>query len=181
MGTIADIALRAAEARDIPGITAIYAREVSGGTASFELEPPDEAEMERRRQAIVAAGCPYLVAEAGGRVLGYAYAGPYRPRRAYRFTVEDSVYVGSEARGRGVGRLLLAALVEAAAASGFRQMIAVIGDSENRASVGLHAALGFAPAGSLRNVGWKHGRWLDSVLMQRSLGAGDGAPPDPGR
>jgi phosphinothricin acetyltransferase len=173
--------IRGSELRDIPAVTRIYRREVIGGSASFEIEPPDEAEMARRREAIVAAGCPYLVAEADGIVLGYAYAGPYRPRRAYRFTVENSVYVDAVARGRGVGRRLLAALVEAATAAGFRQMVAVIGDKENRASIALHTALGFVPAGVLRSVGWKHGHWLDSVLMQRPLGPGDAAPPEAGR
>jgi len=177
----AEMTIRAAEARDIAAVTLIYRREVIAGTASFEIEPPDAAEMERRREAVLAAGCPYLVAESAGSVLGYAYAGPYRPRRAYRFTVENSVYVHADARGRGVGRRLLTALVEAATAAGFRQMVAVIGDSENRASIALHTALGFLPAGVLRSVGWKHGRWLDSVLMQRPLGPGDAAPPEPGR
>lgn len=173
----AEMTIRACEPRDIPAITAIYRREVLEGSASFEIDPPDEAEMHRRRLALVAAGCPYLVAAADGAVLGYACAGPYRPRPAYRYTLEDSVYIRGDARGRGLGRLLLGALVEAAAAGGFRQMVAVIGDSANQPSVALHEALGFAKVGVFRSVGWKHGCWLDSVLMQRSLGRGDQAPP----
>lgn len=174
----AGMTLRACEAGDIPAITAIYRREVLGGTASFEIEPPDEGEMLRRWQALVAAGCPYLVvAAADGEVLGYAYAGPYRPRPAYRFTLENSVYVRPEARGRGLGRLLLGALIESAAARGFRQMVAVIGDTANRPSIALHEALGFVHAGVFRSVGWKHERWLDTVLMQRPLGPGGDVPP----
>ncbi|MBZ0229503.1 MAG: GNAT family N-acetyltransferase [Bauldia sp.] len=174
----AGMTLRACAAGDIPEITAIYRREVLGGTASFEIEPPDEGEMERRRLALVAAGCPYLVAAAvDGAVLGYAYAGPYRPRPAYRFTLESSVYVRPDARGRGLGRLLLGALIESAEQRGFRQMVAVIGDSANRPSIALHEALGFVHASVFRSVGWKHERWLDTVLMQRPLGPGGEAPP----
>lgn len=158
---------------DLPAIRDIYAHAVAHGTASFELDPPDLAEMTRRRDALVAAGYPYLVAAATGDaaapVLGYAYAGAYRPRPAYRHTVEDSIYVDPAAAGRGIGRLLLAALVAEATARGFRQMIAVIGDSANAPSIRLHAAAGFDMIGALRAVGFKHGRWLDSVLMQRAL------------
>jgi L-amino acid N-acyltransferase YncA len=168
--------IRPSRPDDIPAIAAIYAHAVRFASASFELEPPSEEEMARRREALVSAGYPYLVAEAAGRVIGYAYAGAYRPRPAYASTVENSVYVAPDAQGRGAGRALLARLVAEAEALGFRQMIAVIGDSENRASIRLHAALGFAHAGTLRSVGWKHERWLDSVLMQRALGPGDGAP-----
>ena len=172
--------LRPCEAGDVPAITAIYAREVEHGTASFELTPPDEAEMRSRRDALVSGGYPYLVAETeGGRIAGYAYAGIYRARPAYRSTLENSVYVGEGFRRRGVGLRLLAALVAAAEERGFRQMIAVIGDSANRPSIRLHEEAGFAPIGTLRSVGWKHGRWLDSVLMQRSLGTGDGTASDP--
>ncbi|RVU21652.1 GNAT family N-acetyltransferase [Methylobacterium oryzihabitans] len=170
--------LRPGTAADIPAVARIYAHAVVTGRASFETEPPGEDEMARRRAALVAGGHPYLVAEVEGRVLGYAYAGPYRPRPAYRFTVEDSVYVDPAATGRGLGRRLLGAVIAAAARAGHRQMIAVIGDSGNAASIGLHAALGFAPAGVLRAVGWKHGTWLDTVLMQRALGPGDGTPPE---
>jgi phosphinothricin acetyltransferase len=170
-------AVRPSRPEDIPQIAAIYAHAVLHGTASFELEPPDEAEMARRRLALVEAGFPYLVAEEGGRVLGYAYAGPYRPRPAYRSTVEDSVYVVPDAQGRGVGRALLSGLIEACEAMDFRLMVAVIGDAESRSSIGLHTAGGFTRIGAIEAVGFKHGRWLASVLMQRVLGPGAGAPP----
>ena len=168
--------LRDCEPSDIPAIAAIYGREVESGTASFELTPPGEAEMLARRAALVAGGYPYLVAEIDGAVAGYAYAGPYRARPAYLSTLENSVYVDQRFRGRGVARRLLAALVEAGAARGFRQMIAVIGDCANTPSIRLHEAAGFAHIGTLRSVGWKHGRWLDTVLMQRPLGEGEDAP-----
>ena len=175
--------IRPAVTADIPAIRAIYADAVLNGCASFELDPPDETEMTARMAKIRDAGLPWFVAEVDGRVLGYAYAGAYRPRPAYRFTVENSVYVDPAAKGRGLGRALLAALIETTTAMGYRQMLAVIGDSGNAASIGLHAALGFTHAGLLRSVGWKHGRWLDSVLMQRPLGDGDATPPaqEPGR
>lgn len=172
------VAVRPARAEDLPACRDIYADAVLNGCASFELEPPDAAEMAARHARIVGAGLPWFVAEVDGRVAGYAYAGIYRPRPAYRHTVENSVYVDPAAKGRGIGRALLAALIEATTALGYRQMIAVIGDGANAASIGLHAALGFAHAGLLCSVGWKHGRWLDSVLMQRPLGPGDGTPPD---
>ncbi len=172
------VLLRPCEPGDVPQITAIYAHAVRHGRASFELEPPDKAEMERRRDALVGAGYPYLVAEVGRAVLGYAYAGAYRPRPAYSGTVENSVYVAAAHRGRGLGRLLLACLIEEAERRGFRQMVAVIGDSANLASIRLHERLGFTHVGTLRSVGWKHERWLDTVLMQRALGIEDGAPPE---
>jgi L-amino acid N-acyltransferase YncA len=175
-GFEAEVIVRACEAADVPAITAIYRPAVLHGSATFEIEPPDEAEMLRRREALLAGGHPYLVAALGGEVAGYAYAGPYRARPAYRSTVENSVYVRDGLQGRGIGRRLLAALVDEAATRDFRQMIAVIGDSGNAASVRLHEACGFAPVGVLRSVGWKHGRWLDTVLMQRALGPGDSAP-----
>ncbi len=161
---------------DLPAIRAIYAGAVLHGSASFELDPPDLEEMTARRDRILGGGYPYLVAE-GADVLGYAYAGPWRLRPAYRATVENSVYVDPAAQGRGVGRALLSALIAECTARDFRQMIAVIGDSGNAASIALHRAAGFGDAGILRAVGWKHGRWLDSVLMQRALGPGDSAPP----
>ena len=169
--------IRPATLSDIPAITAIYGASVVTGTASFELAAPDEAEMGRRMAALGGSGHPFLAAERAGRLLGYAYAGPYRPRPAYANTVEDSLYVAAEAQRQGVGRALLRALVVESAARGFRQMIAVIGDSNHAASIRLHAAEGFAMVGTLKNVGYKHGRWLDSVLMQRSLGAGETTPP----
>ena len=169
--------IRAASQADISAITRIYADAVEHGTASFELEPPSEAEMARRMQELTNIGFPYLAADVDGTLAGYAYAGPYRSRPAYRFTVENSVYVAPEAQGRGVGRALLKALIEAAERSGYRQMIAVIGDSGQTASIALHAALGFAYVGTLPHVGFKFGRWLDTVLMQRSLGSGSTSAP----
>ena len=169
--------LRAARVADVPAICAIYGPAVTAGTASFELEPPDEAEMLRRFKAITEAGYPYFVAELDGQVLGYAYASAYRPRPAYRFTVEDSVYVGPNAQGEGVGRLLLGGLIDACVQEGFRLMVAVIGDSAQYRSIALHRRLGFTFCGTIHSVGYKHDRWLDSVLMQLPLGAGDKTPP----
>jgi phosphinothricin acetyltransferase len=174
------IPIRAAGAADIPAITRIYGQSVRTATASFELEPPDEAEMARRMRALIDGGFPYLAAEIDGALVGYAYAGLYRTRPAYRFTVEDSVYVAPEAHGRGVGRALLTALIAQCAARGFRQMIAVIGDpARQQPSVALHRSLGFRQAGVLDHVGFKHGRWLDSLLMQRALGPGADTDPAP--
>jgi L-amino acid N-acyltransferase YncA len=164
------LVIRAAVAADIPAVARIYAHAVRFGTASFELEPPDEAEMARRQRTLIDGGFPYLVAEADGAVVGYAYTGPYRTRPAYRFSVENSVYVAPEAHGRGIGRALLDRLIAEAAARGFRQMIAVIGDSDQAASIALHRAAGFRHVGTVAAVGFKHDRWLDSVLMQRELG-----------
>jgi L-amino acid N-acyltransferase YncA len=172
-----EITIRAAAAHDIAAITRIYAHAVEHGTASFEIEPPDEAEMARRRQALIDGGYPYLVAEADGVVAGYAYAGPYRARPAYRWSVEDSVYIAPDAHRRGIGRALLARLIEESERRGFRQMIAVIGDSGQAASIELHRILGFRLIGTFASVGFKHGRWLDSVLMQRPLGPGDTTVP----
>jgi len=167
---MAAISIRSVEPRDNAAITRIYAHAVRHGTASFELEPPDEAEMARRQAALVDGGHPFLVAEIDGKVVGYAYAGPYRTRPAYRWTVEDSVYIAPEAQRRGVGRALLERLIAEAEARGFRQMIAVIGDSAQTPSIALHEGLGFHHAGTLQAVGFKFDRWLDSVLMQRPLG-----------
>ena len=174
---MSDPIIRPAEPRDIPAIARIYDQAVREGTASFELEPPGEAEMTRRFESLMAGGYPYLVADIGGAIAGYAYAGPYRARPAYRWSVEDSVYVDIGAHGRGLGRALLGRLIAESEARGFRQMIAVIGDSANIASVELHRALGFRMVGTFDNVGFKFGRWLDSVLMQKELGAGDRTPP----
>ena len=173
-----NLRLRSCRGADLAAITAIYREAVLFGSASFEIEPPDEAEIARRHGALVGSGHPYLVADLDGELAGYAYAGPYRTRPAYRATVENSVYVDERFRRRGVARALLEAIIGAAAEGGFRQMIAVIGDSDNAASIRLHANLGFAPIGTLRAVGWKHGRWLDTVLMQRELGPGDATPSD---
>jgi phosphinothricin acetyltransferase len=171
--------IRPADPVDIPAITAIYAHAVLHGTASWELDPPDEAEMLRRREAILAGGYPYLVAEHAGLVLGYAYAGAYRPRPAYRATVENSIYIAPDAQGLGVGAALLEALMAECSARGFRQMIAVIGDGTG-ASIGsrrLHERAGFRLIGVAEKVGYKHGRWLDQMLMQKELGEGDRTPP----
>jgi phosphinothricin acetyltransferase len=180
MSAVAPIAVRAAAPGDVPRIAAIYAHHVLHGLASFEVQPPDEAEIGRRLADIRARGLPYLVAEADGRIVGYAYAAPYRSRPAYRYTLEDSVYVDRDCGGRGIGRRLLDRLVSETAATGARQMIAVIGDSANRASIALHEACGFAQVGLLPAVGFKFGRWVDSVLMQRALGPGDATLPGGG-
>lgn len=176
--TAGDLLLRPAVAGDIETIQAIYAHHVTTGLASFEEVPPDIDEIRRRWRAIADLGLPYIVAVADGRIAGYAYAGPYRPRTAYRFTVEDSIYLDPAFRGRGIGRSLLSALIEESTRLGKRQMIAVIGDSANTASIALHRGLGFADAGVFRAVGFKFGRWVDSVLMQRPLGPGDAALPE---
>jgi L-amino acid N-acyltransferase YncA len=162
---------------DLPAITAIYGEAVHTGTASFELEAPDQAEMARRRQAVLQAKLPWLTAERAGAVVGYAYAGPFRPRPAYRFCVENSIYIDAAARGHGLGALLLAELIARCEAWGARQMVAVIGDSGNAGSIAVHAASGFRYAGQVDQVGWKFERWLDVVFMQRSLGAGGTASP----
>ena len=169
--------LRAAHPADVPAIAGIYGHHVLHGLASFELEAPSIDEMLRRFEAITAAGYPYLVATEDDRVLGYAYASAFRTRPAYRHTVEDSVYIDPIAVGRGMGRQLLLALIEACTQAQFRQMIAVIGDSDQTASIALHRAAGFQMVGTFAAVGFKFGRWLDTVLMQRALGAGATTPP----
>jgi L-amino acid N-acyltransferase YncA len=166
------IPIRPAELRDIAAITHIYSHAVLHGTASFELEPPDEAEITRRYTALHAGRFPYIVAEIEGEVAGYAYAGPYRARPAYRFTVEDSIYIDPAAQRRGLGRALLERLLVESEKEGFRQMVAVIGDSNQRPSIALHESLGFRMVGTFEAVGYKFGRWLDSVLMQKALGKG---------
>jgi len=166
------IPIRPAKPHDLAAITRIYDHAVRHGTASFEIEPPNEREMARRYEALQADGYPYLAAELEGDVIGYAYAGPYRARPAYRWSVEDSVYVAPMAQRRGIDRALLERLITEAEIGGFRQMIAVIGDSANVGSVELHRAAGFRMVGTFDNVGFKFGRWLDSVLMQRPLGTG---------
>ena len=169
--------IRESRDSDLPTITAIYGHAVLHGLASFELDPPDAVEMARRRAAILDAGYPYLVAEQDGETIGYAYAGPYRTRPAYRCVVENSVYVAPDSQQAGIGRALLPALIARCEAAGFRIMVAVIGDSGHDASIRLHAACGFAHAGLLPAVGWKHGRWVDSVLMTRPLGPGADTAP----
>ncbi len=169
--------IRPARPEDIGAVAAIYAHHVLTGVASFEEEPPAEDEMIRRFDALRAADMPYLVAEAEGRVVAYAYAGPYRPRPAYRNSVEDSVYVAAGCAGHGLGKRLLLALIEACTARGFRQMLGVISDVEGP-SIDLHKRCGFTEAGRLKSVGFKHGRWVDTVLMQRPLGDGDRTLPE---
>jgi L-amino acid N-acyltransferase YncA len=168
-----------AAAADFNAIQRIYAHHVMHGLASFEETPPDAAELTQRWRAIADAGLPYLCAteDVGGALVGYAYAGPYRPRSAYRFTVEDSVYVAPGQAGRGIGRALLSQLIEICTNLGKRQMIAVIGDSGNAASIALHRACGFERTGIFQAIGFKHGRWVDSVLMQRALGPGNTSQP----
>ncbi|MBV7483023.1 GNAT family N-acetyltransferase [Bordetella sp. BOR01] len=174
----ASLIVRDSTAADMPAIQAIYAHHVLHGTASFELDPPSPDDMRARREAVLAQHMPYLVAELDGELVGYAYCTPYRPRPAYRHTVEDSVYVKPGKAGHGIGGRLLAALIERCTAGGWRQMLAVVGDSRNAASLALHASQGFHPAGTLRSVGYKFGQWRDTVLMQRALGDGDHCPPN---
>ncbi len=169
--------VREAAEDDLAAIQRIYAHHVVHGLGTFEERPPDLAETRRRRQAVRAQGLPYLAAELEGEVVGFAYATPYRDRPAYRHTLEDSVYVAPAAQAQGVGRALLARLVELCAGLGFRQMVAIIGDSANAPSIALHVGLGFRRAGALESVGYKHGRWLDTVILQRALGPGDGTEP----
>lgn len=171
------LSLRDSRDDDVATIQSIYAHHVRHGTGSFELDPPDLAAMHTRRADVLANGFPYLVAEAGGHVLGFAYANFFRTRPAYRFTVEDSIYVAEGARGRGVGRRLLAELVARCERAGCRQMIAIIGDSANTSSIALHAGGGFRFAGTMRATGWKFDRWLDTVIMQRELGTADRTAP----
>jgi L-amino acid N-acyltransferase YncA len=161
--------IRDAKETDVPAITEIYGYHVLHGTGSFETEPPDEAEMRRRRLDVVSRGLPYFVAEDSDKIVGYAYAGLYRTRMAYRFTLEDSVYIDHDHMGRGIGEALLRRLISACHECGCRQLVAVIGDSENTASIRVHEKLGFRHAGVLRAVGFKFDRWLDTVLMQLSL------------
>jgi phosphinothricin acetyltransferase len=170
--------IRAACEADAEALAAIYGHHVLHGFGTFEEVPPFPAEMDRRRRDITAHGLPYIVAEDGGRLLGYAYAAPFRHRAAYRYTVEDSVYVAADAIGQGVGRAVLSAVLDACEGLGLRQAIAVIGGSDNAASIGLHRALGFSPAGVAKGLGFKHGRWVDVVWMQKALGVADAGPPD---
>ena len=175
--------IRDAAPADLPAITAIYAHHVLHGTGTFEEEPPSEAEMAARIAGVQEAGWPWLVAEetgegGGGGILGFAYVAQFRPRSAYRFAGENSVYVRDDIRGQGVGKALVAALLRRAEECGFRQVFAVIGDSENAGSIGLHVSLGFRQVGVMRSAGAKFGRWLDVVTMQRAIGRGDRDPPD---
>ncbi len=169
--------IRPSQDADLPAITAIYGHHVLHGTGTFETEPPSGADMAARRADVLAKGLPYLVVVDAGQVLGFAYCQWFKPRPAYRFSAEDSIYLHPDARGKGLGRLLLTALVEQAEKVGIRKLIAVIGDSANAGSVGVHRSLGFEPAGVIRSCGWKFGRWLDIVLMEKTLGDGDRTAP----
>jgi phosphinothricin acetyltransferase len=171
------VQVRPATPEDLPAIQSIYAHHVLHGLASFEEAPPPVEEMRRRYDDVRARGLPYLAADFGGTLVGYGYCAPYRSRSAYRYSLEDSVYVRGGSEGRGVGSALLGALIERCESLGYRQIIAVIGDSANLASINLHASYGFVRVGTLRSAGFKLGRWVDSVLMQRPLGPGDGSPP----
>jgi phosphinothricin acetyltransferase len=174
---MSDVLIRPAAEADLPAITAIYDHAVRTGTATFELIPPDLAEMTRRFGALRDGGFPYLAAELDGAVVGYAYAGPYRPRPAYRFTVENSIYLAPASHRRGIGIQLLQRLIAECEARGYRQMIAVIGDSANAGSIGVHTRAGFQMIGTHPSVGLKFGRWLDTVMMQLALGEGDTTIP----
>jgi phosphinothricin acetyltransferase len=172
------IIIRPGSVQDLPAITAIYAHHVLTGTGTFETTAPTEAEMAARRADVLAKGLPYLVADEGGQVLGFAYCQWFKPRPAYRFSAEDSIYLHPDAGGKGLGRSLLAELAWQAEAAGIRKLIAVIGDSANASSIGVHRSLGFTTVGVLKSCGWKFGKWLDIVLMEKTLGEGDTTPPE---
>ena len=174
----ADVKVRDAEEADMPALQRIYARHVLSGLATFEETAPSIEEMAARRRAALDLGLPYLVAEAEGAILGYCYAAPYRSRPAYRYAIEDSIYVADGFGGKGVGTALLSALVARCETGPWRQMLAVIGDSGNLASIGLHLRFGFELIGTLRAVGFKFGQWVDTPVMQRALGGGADSLPD---
>jgi phosphinothricin acetyltransferase len=169
--------VRPSRESDLPAITAIYHHHVLHGTGTFETTPPTEAEMAMRRADVLAKGLPYLVIEDDGKLLGYAYCQWFKPRPAYRFSAEDSIYMHPDAAGKGLGKQLLAELAKQAEAVGVRKLIAVIGDSDNAGSIGVHRALGFTHAGTIKSCGWKFERWLDIVIMEKAIGAGDATPP----
>lgn len=169
--------LRPSRDADVPAITAIYAHHVLHSTSTFEIDPPSPADMAARRAEVLGRGLPWLALEEAGQVLGYAYCNWFKPRPAYRYSAENSIYLAPGSQGRGLGRLLLAELATQAEAVGVRKLIAVIGDSGNAASVGLHRSLGFEPVGTIRSCGWKFDRWLDIVLMEKTLGDGDRSAP----
>ncbi len=169
--------IRPSQSEDIPAITAIYAHHVLHGTGTFELEAPSQNDMAERRADVLAKNLPYLVAVKGDQLLGFAYCNWFKPRPAYRFSAEDSIYLAPEAIGLGLGRALLAELVTRAEQAGVRKLIAVIGDSANSSSIGVHRCTGFSPVGVLKSCGWKFDRWLDVVLMDKALGLGDSSAP----
>lgn len=170
--------IRPSTDQDIAAITAIYAHHVLNGTGTFETTPPTELDMAARRADVLAKDLPYLVAQEDGRILGFAYCSWFKPRPAYRYSAEDSIYMADGERGRGAGKQLLAALAQEAQAVGVRKLIAVIGDSANQGSVRVHVACGFTPVGVLKSCGWKFGKWLDVVLMEKPLGLGDSTSPE---
>ena len=175
------LTLRPSSPQDIPAITAIYAHHVLHSTATFETTPPTEEEMAARRADVLARGLPYLVAELHGKVVGFAYCQWFKPRPAYRFSAEDSIYLHPDATGQKIGGKLLAALMHQAEQAGVRKLIAVIGDSGNAGSIGAHRAAGFQQVGVIASCGWKFGRWLDIVMMDRALGDGDRSAPEAGQ
>ena len=172
------ITIRASRDEDVAAISAIYTHHVLHGTGSFETEPPTPADMAARRADVLAKNLPYLVAERDGKVLGFAYCNWFKPRPAYRFSAEDSIYISDEARGQGLGWQLLAALEQAAEAAGVRKLIAVIGDSANVGSVGVHLKQGFSHVGVIKDCGWKFGEWRDIVLMEKAIGEGSSTRPE---
>lgn len=170
--------IRTSQTEDLPQITAIYSHHVLHGTGTFELEPPSEHDMTLRRADVLSKGLPYIVAIKDGEVLGFAYCNWFKPRPAYRYAAEDSIYIAPEAQGLGLGRALLAELLIRAEKAGVRKLIAVIGDSRNLGSIGVHGSIGFSHVGVLQSCGWKFGQWLDVVMMDKSLGLGDSTAPD---
>jgi len=170
--------IRPAADSDVPTITAIYGHHVLHGTGTFETAPPDEKDMAARRADVLSKGLPYLVLEDATGVIGFAYCNWFKPRPAYRFSAEDSIYLAPEAAGKGYGTLLLAELMTQAERCGVRKLLAVIGDSQNKGSIGVHTLCGFSHVGVLKSCGWKFDRWLDVVMMERSLGQGDSTPPN---
>lgn len=175
---MSSITIRTSRDEDVAAITAIYAHHVMHGTGTFETEPPSPIDMAARRADVLAKNLPYLVAELGGQVLGFAYCNWFKPRPAYRYSAEDSIYISDEARGQGLGAQLLAALEQAAEAVGVRKLIAVIGDSANVGSVGVHRKQGFSHVGTIKDCGWKFGEWRDIVLMEKVIGAGSTTRPE---
>lgn len=170
--------IRTSRAEDLPAITAIYGHHVLHGTGTFETTPPTESDMADRRADVLGKGLPHLVAEDSGQVMGFAYCQWFKPRPAYRFSAEDSIYLHPDACGKGLGRELLSALAAQAEVAGIRKLIAVIGDSANAGSIGVHRSLGFSHVGVFKSCGWKFGQWLDIVLMEKALGEGDTTTPE---
>lgn len=170
--------IRPSQPEDLSAITAIYQHHVLNGTGTFEIEPPTQKDMAARRSDVLGKGLPYLVIEADGQVQGFAYCNWFKPRPAYRFSAEDSIYLAPDAAGKGWGRLLLAELCRAAEQSGIRKLIAVIGDSANAGSIGVHKSVGFEAVGTVKSCGWKFNRWLDIVMMEKALGHGDKRSPE---